>query len=107
MSYSAFEFSDSLARSDPQFYLTNHNIPAIIKSIIILTGIFMYIKRDLEKKIKKYLYAPEIIAVVGARQVGKTTLLKHIQKDIENSTFITLEDAQIRALFNRDINSFI
>ena len=67
----------------------------------------MYIKRDLEKKIKKYLYAPEIIAVVGARQVGKTTLLKHIQKDIENSTFITLEDAQIRALFNRDINSFI
>jgi len=32
----------------------------------------MYIRRDLEGKIKKYLNIPEIIALTGARQVGKT-----------------------------------
>lgn len=31
----------------------------------------MYIKRTLETKITKYLKTPEIIAVTGARQVGK------------------------------------
>jgi len=67
----------------------------------------MYIRRKLEKTIKKYLSTPEIIAVVGARQVGKTTLLEHIQKNIEKSVFITLEDIQIRALIDRDIESFI
>ena len=67
----------------------------------------MYIKRDLEGKIKKYLSSPEIIAVVGARQTGKTTLLKHIQQDMEKSQFITFEDVQIRALFDNDIKAFI
>lgn len=67
----------------------------------------MYIRRNLEKTIKKYLSTPEIIAVVGARQVGKTTLLERIQKDMEKSVFITLEDIQIRSLFDRDIKSFI
>lgn len=67
----------------------------------------MYIRRKLEKTIKKYLSTPEIIAVVGARQVGKTTLLEHIQKNVEKSVFITLEDIQIRSLIDRDIESFI
>lgn len=67
----------------------------------------MYIKRDIEKAIRKGLSGPEIIAVVGARQVGKTTLLEHIQKDIKDSLFITFEDAEIRMLFNRDIKAFI
>jgi len=67
----------------------------------------MYIKRELEKTIRKYLTVPEIIAVVGARQVGKTTLLRHIQEEIKDSTFITLEDIEIRSLFDRDIKSFI
>ena len=38
----------------------------------------MYLKRELEDKIKQYLKSPEIIAVFGSRQVGKTTLLKKI-----------------------------
>lgn len=67
----------------------------------------MYIKRDLENTIMKYLSTPEIIAVVGARQVGKTTLLEHIRKNTKNSLFLTFEDAEIRTLFNRDIKTFI
>lgn len=67
----------------------------------------MYIKRELEHTIKKYISVPEIIAIVGARQVGKTTLLKQIQENIKNSSFITFEDIEIRSLFDRDIKSFI
>lgn len=67
----------------------------------------MYIKRDLENTIMKYLSTPEIIAVVGARQVGKTTLLEHIRKNTKNSLFLTFEDAEIRTLFNRDIKTFV
>ena len=67
----------------------------------------MYIRRDLEGKISKYLDVPEIIAVTGARQVGKTTLLKHMQEKIDKSLFITFEDISIRSLFDNDIKSFI
>ncbi len=67
----------------------------------------MYVERDLASKIKHYLSAPEIIAVVGARQAGKTTLLKHLQAGIQDSSFLTFEDIEIRELFDLDIKSFI
>ena len=67
----------------------------------------MYIERELEHKIKNYMSVPEIIAIVGARQVGKTTLLRHIQENIKNSSYITFEDIETRNLFDRDIKSFI
>lgn len=38
----------------------------------------MYIKRKLEDKILKYLDSPEIVAVVGPRQCGKSTMLLKI-----------------------------
>ncbi|MFZ3136761.1 MAG: ATP-binding protein [Thermodesulfovibrionales bacterium] len=67
----------------------------------------MYIQRELERTIRKYLSTPEIIAVIGARQVGKTTLLRHIQEGIKKASFVTFEDLEVRALFDRDIKSFI
>lgn len=67
----------------------------------------MYIQRDLEQTIRKYISAPEIVAVIGARQVGKTTLLQHIHDGLEGSSFITFEDAEIRVLFDEDIKAFI
>lgn len=67
----------------------------------------MYIKRNLEDTIQKYLTAPEIVAIIGARQVGKTTLLQRIHEGLEGSTFITFEDTEIRGLFDRDIKAFI
>lgn len=67
----------------------------------------MYIKRNLEGLIRKYIDTPEIIAIVGSRQVGKTTLLRYIQEGLDNSVFLTFEDIEIRALFDRDIKSFI
>ena len=67
----------------------------------------MYIKRTLETKITKYLKTPEIIAVTGARQVGKTTLLQQIHQGLDNSLFITFEDVSYRQLFDTDIQAFI
>jgi predicted AAA+ superfamily ATPase len=45
----------------------------------------MYYKRELEDKIKVYIDKPKTIAVLGPRQVGKTTLLKKIY--IERNKF--------------------
>jgi len=67
----------------------------------------MYIKRDLEDKIKKYLKVREILAIVGPRQSGKTTLLKEIFKTVKKeSVYIDFEDRDVLNLFNNDIKSF-
>jgi len=67
----------------------------------------MYYKRDLELKIEKYLESPEIIAVFGPRQVGKTTLLKEIYGKVSNPLFLTFEEIEVKVLFEEDIKSFI
>jgi len=67
----------------------------------------VYVKRDLEEKILKYLKRKEIIAIVGPRQCGKTTLMKHIYKTLKNARFISFEDREILELFVNDIKSFI
>ena len=67
----------------------------------------MYIYRFLEKDIRKYLKKREILAVVGARQCGKTTLLYHIFKDLKNAVFIDFEDRETLELFDEDLESFI
>jgi uncharacterized protein len=69
----------------------------------------VYIKRDLEKDMSKFIKAPEILAIVGARQVGKTTLVGNILSNLTNNkvTKITLDDVEILNLFVNDIDSFI
>ncbi len=68
----------------------------------------MYFKRDLEDKIVKYMDRDEIIAVFGPRQVGKTTLLKHIYNPLKDSAiFLTFEDVELKILFEEDLKSFI
>lgn len=66
----------------------------------------MYIKRKLEGEILKYLAAPEILAIVGPRQAGKTTLLKNIYAQLEKAVFLSFEDRETLELFNEDIKSF-
>jgi len=67
----------------------------------------MYYKRDLEEKIEQYLDSPEIIAIFGPRQVGKTTLLREIYSRVNNPLFLTFEDIELKILFEEDIKSFI
>jgi predicted AAA+ superfamily ATPase len=67
----------------------------------------MYYKRDLEEKIERYLDAPEIIAIFGPRQVGKTTLLREISRRVKNPVFLSFEDIETKILFEEDIKSFV
>lgn len=67
----------------------------------------MYYQREIETKIQKYIDSPEIIAIFGSRQVGKTTILKHIYNNSENALFLTFEDIETKILFQEDIKSFI
>ncbi len=66
----------------------------------------MYIKRDLEDKIRHYLESPEIIIVLGPRQSGKSTLLQNILKDLSNANFLDFEDVDILSQFESDVKTF-
>lgn len=63
----------------------------------------IYISRELEKEVEPFLKRREILAVVGARQVGKTTLLNHLFLDLKKRrkkiALLTLEKAKDLALF--------
>lgn len=54
-----------------------------------------YIKRDLERKFLHMNSAFKAVMVVGARQVGKSTMLKHLAEG-QNRTYVTMDDSQLR-----------
>ena len=66
-----------------------------------------YIKRKLETKILKFLKTPEIIAIIGPRQSGKTTLLQKIISTQKKACSISFEDREILQLFENNIKEFI
>ena len=67
----------------------------------------MYIQRTSETEIRKYLEKREIIAIVGPRQCGKTTLLKQLFEGLSDAIFLDFEDRTLVALFTEDIKAFI
>ncbi len=67
----------------------------------------MYIERKLEGTILKYIDSPEIIAIVGARRSGKTTLLNRIYNSLNNAVYLTFEDQKVLNLFEKDTDNFI
>ena len=48
-----------------------------------------YIQRNAETYLQEYLNTPKVIIILGARQVGKTTLVQHVLK--ENAVFLNLD----------------
>lgn len=67
----------------------------------------MYIKRIMESKLKYLSKHFPIVMVCGARQVGKTTLLRQIEKDIEDIRYVTLDYPKIRTLAQEDPELFL
>jgi len=65
----------------------------------------MYVEREIKKTFDKIIKTYNMVAVVGARQAGKTTFLK---KQMEQSkvTYILFDDPDVRALFDEDIKKF-
>jgi len=60
----------------------------------------MYKKRTLEAFVEKATEQFPVLMVTGARQVGKTTFLQHLNK--ETRTYVTLDDPLILSLAKED-----
>ena len=56
---------------------------------------FMYKERTLEKQVIELSKQFKVLLITGARQVGKSTLLKHCDK---NRDYVTLDDYKAREL---------
>jgi len=65
-----------------------------------------YIKRDMEQTIMQHISMPEIIAILGPRQSGKTTIMKHIFDTLEKGVFLSFEDRKTLELFVEDEKTF-
>ena len=57
------------------------------------------INRAIEKKIKAKLYKGKAIISLGARQTGKTTLLKKIAAEEKNTLWLNADDTADRTIF--------
>jgi len=64
----------------------------------------MYIPRTIENKIKELNKQFKVIVVTGARQVGKSTMLKHCAP---SRTYISLGRPDIRMLANTEPELFL
>ena len=60
-----------------------------------------YIQRELERKFIEMDSFFKAVLVIGARQVGKSTMLKHLAKE-QNRTYVTMDDNFARELANDD-----
>ena len=65
----------------------------------------MYITRNIEETIKRISGQFRVLLLTGARQVGKTTLLKHLAEN--NRTYVTLDDLTVRSLALSDPALFL
>lgn len=50
----------------------------------------MYIEREIQKTLQSYMKQFKVVLVTGARQAGKTTMLKHVLG--ESFSYVTLDD---------------
>lgn len=65
----------------------------------------MYVEREIRKPFERALNIANIVAVVGARQAGKTTFLKERIKQLRSS-YVMFDDPDARSLFEDDIKKF-
>lgn len=65
----------------------------------------MYITRDIKQKFQELFDTYNLIALVGARQAGKTTFLR---ENLERSktNYLTFDDPDVKNLFDEDIKKF-
>ena len=66
----------------------------------------MYITRNIEQTINRISNQFKVLLLTGARQVGKTTLLKHLAQGT-GRTYVTLDDLAVRSLALSDPALFL
>lgn len=69
----------------------------------------MLFDRKLMKEIRPFIHTSDIIVIHGARQTGKTSLLKIIQNELSDKDcfYFDLEDSRYKILFEDGIDSVI
>jgi len=65
----------------------------------------MHIARTLEKSLKEINKQFPVLLITGARQVGKTSILKHLSKD--NRKYVTLDDPTLAQLAKDEPKLFL
>ena len=66
----------------------------------------IYIRRELERKFLRMSQAFKAVMVVGARQVGKSTMLKQLARD-QKRAYVTMDDTQLRQFAQTDPKLFL
>jgi uncharacterized protein len=70
-----------------------------------------YVEREMEAEIGKYMSDREMLAVVGPRQCGKTTMINRMldKEEAKGKTVsrVSFDDQKVLGVFERDIDSFI
>ena len=67
----------------------------------------MYIKRILEDRVIYLAKHFPVVMLCGARQVGKTTLLKKISEKQKDIYYVTLDHPRVRELAKNDPELFL
>lgn len=67
----------------------------------------VYIKRTLEPVLENFMKRKEMLAILGPRQSGKTTLVNNLLKNYKNVNYITFDDINKKTLFIENIDAFI
>ncbi len=64
-------------------------------------------RRNIELHINTALKDTPVVFVSGARQTGKTTLVRKIARDLPSATYLTLDDASVLAAATHDPAGFL
>ena len=63
--------------------------------------------RSILPRIERFLTTPDVLVIVGARQTGKSTLLKLLMQKLEQPVYFDLEDFKYRDLCNSGVEVFV
>ncbi len=93
----------------PNYQIFSELHSEIIGNLLYLYLKKMYIPRNIEKKINKHLSRKEYTIITGARQTGKTTILRKLFEDQKRQSekvfFISLENLQIMSELNANVEN--
>ncbi len=64
-----------------------------------------FINRHIHNKIKENIFQGKVILIYGARQIGKTTLLKHLRDEYDNVRFLNGDEPNVQESFSSKKNS--
>lgn len=64
-----------------------------------------FIYRHIYRKIKENIFQGKVILIYGARQIGKTTLLKHLRGEYDNVRFLNGDEPSVQENFSSKKNS--